>query len=1012
MQPLSSCPARPRDESHCKTHREIIRLFAATCLVALSAFVGQSFAYADEKAEFFKSSVEPILQKRCFTCHSHSGGVMESNLALDWKSGWEKGGDRGTAIIPGDAENSLLLRAIRHTEADLKMPEEKMPQEEIDAIAKWITDGAVDPRQVKPVGNALEWWSLKPIPTLEESQRALTSNEPHAIDRFVIDKLRESGLKPSPQASPRALVRRLYYDMHGLPPNDTDGVDFLAAPSDENWGKLVDRVLASPRYGERWARHWLDAIHFADSHGTEHDVFRPFAWRYRDYVVESLNRDKPWPRLIREQLASDFFYPDEPALAAALGYLGAGPYDLSAAATAPKSFEYMERDDIVTQTMASFISTTANCARCHSHKFDPITQEDYFSLQAVFAGVGKGNVLFDEDREVGARRAHWENLQKAATAKDPAVLLTDENAGYVAAWEANRGQGPNWQVLPLTTFTSTEGAEPAKLPDESILVGGTRVAADTTVVTASPGARQITAFRLEVMPDDSLPQRGPGRAENGNLHLHEFEAQVLKAGAASATKLKFSHASADFDQSGWTSAMAIDGNPKTGWAIHPAVGQVHELVVELAEPLSLDTGDQLTILLKQPQGGIHTIGRFRLSTSGASSAAVKHLPTDAREAVAVATKDRTDAHKVAIASVVVAAKAAEELAKLPAKSKVFGSGNFVENQNGLVSLGPPKPIFVLKRGDIAQPGAQVEPGTLSAIDCLTAKFAIDAAKPEAARRAALAEWIADAKNPLTWRSIVNRVWQHHFGKGIVDTPSDFGRMGSTPSHPELLDFLAAWFRDDAEGSLKRLHRLILTSKTWRQSSAGGQEAIDPDNRLLWRGNRQRLDADAVRDFVLAASGRLDLTMYGPGVQHFTQRPGPQTTPTLDYKAFDWNTRDGGRRSIYRVVWRGMSDPFMEVLDFPDMGLLQPTRGFSASALQALALMNNDFVLAQSQFFAERCQREAGAELDAQVRFAVKTVWSREATGDEMVALKAVAEKHGLAAVCRALLNSNEFLFVE
>jgi hypothetical protein len=1012
MQALSSPPARPRDESHCKTHREFCRFFVASCLVALCAVVALSTAKADEKTEFFKTQVEPILQKRCFSCHSHSSGTMESNLALDWKSGWEKGGDRGPAIAPRDAEKSLLIRAIRHTEAELQMPEEKLPQEEIDAITKWVVEGAVDPREAKPASAPSDWWSLKPIPSREDLLKAALPNAENAIDGFVLAKLAQSGLKPSPQASPQVLVRRLYYDMHGLPPNEAECAEFLNSPTDENWSRLVDRVLASPRYGERWARHWLDAIHFADSHGTEHDVFRPFAWRYRDYVIESFNQDTPWPRLIREQVASDHFFPDEPALAAALGYLGAGPYDLSAAATAPKSFEYMERDDIVTQTMASFVSTTANCARCHSHKFDPITQEDYFSLQAVFAGVAKGNVLFDEDKQVAARRAHWENLQKAAAARDAALLLTEESAGFVAAYEANRGQGTNWQILPLTTFVSTEGAEPMRLPDESILIGGARVGADTTVVTASPGAREITAFRLEVVPDDSLPQRGPGRAENGNLHLHEFEAQVLKTGAKLATKLKFAKASADFDQSGWTSAMAIDGNLKTGWAIHPAVGQQHELVVELDKPLSLDAGDQITILLKQPQGGIHTIGRFRLSTSSASSAAVMHLPSDARDALAVTPKDRNEAQRVAIASIVVAAKAAEELARLPAKSKVFGSGNYVENQDGLVSLGAPKPIFVLKRGDIAQPGDQVGPGTLTAIDCLQARFEFDAAKPEAARRAALSEWIADPKNPLTWRSIVNRVWQHHFGKGIVDTPSDFGRMGSTPSHPELLDYLAAWFRDDTEGSLKRLHRLILTSKTWRQSSAGGQEAVDPENKYLWRGNRRRLDADAVRDFVTTASGRLDLTMYGPGVQHFTQRPGPQTTPTLDYKAFDWNTPAGGRRSIYRVVWRGMSDPFMEVLDFPDMGLLQPTRGFSASALQALALMNNDFMLAQSSFFAERCQREAGSELEERVRFAVRTVWSREATGDELAALKGVAEKHGLAAVCRALLNSNEFLFVE
>lgn len=988
--------------------RELFRFFFAVFLTASGAFV----CSADEKVEFFKNQVEPILQKRCFTCHSHSSGTMEGNLALDWKSGWEKGGDRGAAIQPGSAEKSLLIRAILHLDTDLKMPEEKLPQAEIDTLTKWVADGAVDPREIKPVGNSTEWWSLRPIASIEESLKSAAIGELNPIDGFVAAKLKEIGLTPSAQASPEVLVRRLYYDMHGLPPNLEECEEFLKSPTEPNWRRLVDRVLASPRYGERWARHWLDAIHFADSHGTEHDVFRPFAWRYRDYVIESLNRDTPWQRLIREQLAADYFYPEEPALAAALGYLGAGPYDLSAAATAPKSFEYMERDDIVTQTMASFVSTTANCARCHSHKFDPITQEDYFSLQAVFAGVGKGNILFDEDQQVAKLRSHWETMQKAATAKETSLLLSEECSQLVANWEANRGQGPDWQVLPLTTFLSTDGAEPMRLADESILVGGPRVAADTTIVTASPGERQISAIRLEVIPDDSLPQKGPGRAENGNLHLHEFEMQVLKTGSNIATKIKFAKASADFDQAGWTSAMAIDGNLKTGWAIHPAVGRQHELVVELEKPLSLAAGDQITVMMKQPQGGIHTIGRFRLSTSSASSAAVMHLPPDARESIAIAPKDRTEAQKVAIASVVVAAKAQEELARLPAKSKVFGSGNYVENQNGLVSLGAPKPIFVLKRGDIGQPGAAVGPGTLSAINCLTAKFDAPEGKPESARRAALAEWISDPKNPLTWRSIVNRVWQHHFGKGIVDTPSDFGRMGSMPTHPEMLDYLAIWFRDDADGSLKRLHRLILTSKTWRQASTGGQEAIDPDNRYLWRGNRRRLDADAVRDFVTAASGRIDFEMYGPGIQHFSQRPGPQTTPTLDYKAFDWSSPAGGRRSIYRVVWRGMSDPFMEVLDFPDMGLLQPTRGFSASALQALALLNNDFMLAQSQFLAERCQRVAGSDMESQVRRAVNLAWSREPSADELSAMKDVAAKHGLAAVCRALLNSNEFLFIE
>lgn len=836
--------------------------------------------------------------------------------------------------------------------------------------------------------------------------------EPHPVDRFIQAKLAEVGLTSSPLAPPKVLVRRLYYDLHGLPPDEGECAEYLADPSDRNWERLVDRVLASPRYGERWARHWLDAIHFADSHGTEHDVFRPYAWRYRDYLIESLNGDTPWPRMIREQLAADYFYPEEPRLTAALGYLGAGPYDLSAAATAPKSFEYMERDDLVTQVMASMVSTTANCARCHTHKFDPITQEDYFSLQAVFAGVGKGNLFFDEDRETAVQRAHWEELKRLAAHRDPALLAMSEIQAATEKWIAARRETPEWSILPLSTFLSTEGATLRRLEDESILVEGERVATDTTVVVAAPTARVFRAIRMEVMTDDSLPLRGPGRAENGNLHLHEFEAQVLRSGERAATRLKFLKASADFDQAGWTSSMAIDGNLKTGWAIHPEVGKPHELIVELETPIELTERDQLTIVLKQPQGGVHTIGRFRLSTSAASGAVVHYLPQELRSALETPEAMRTEAQRIAVAATAAAQLAEEELAKLPPKSKVFGAGNVVENEKGLTSLGSPKPIFVLKRGDLSQPMGEVGPGTLSAVTTLPSRFELDAHAPEAARRAALAEWIAARDNPLTWRSIVNRVWQHHFDRGICDTPSDFGRMGGTPTHPELLDYLAVWFRDEAGGSLKRLHRLLLTSKTWRQSSAGGQEDRDPENKFLWRANRRRLDAEAIRDFTLSASGRLNYSMYGPGVEHFTQRPGPQATPTLDYRAFDWNSPVAGRRSIYRVVWRGIADPFMEALDFPDMGLLQPTRGFSASALQALTLLNNDFMLVHSQAFAERCRREAGEDIEKQIRFAARTVWGREAITEEIEAMTPVAKKHGLAAVCRALLNSNEFLFVE
>ena len=329
----------------------------------------------------------------------------------------------------------------------------------------------------------------------------------------------------------------------------------------------------------------------------------------------------------------------------------------------------------------------------------------------------------------------------------------------------------------------------------------------------------------------------------------------------------------------------------------------------------------------------------------------------------------------------------------------------------------PRTVHVLKRGSIDQPGEVALPGSLTAITALQGRFALDDPNDEAARRAALADWLASTDNPLTWRSIVNRVWASHFGRGLCDTPSDFGRMGGQPTHPELLDWLAVWFRDDAHGSPKKLHRLILLSATWQQRSnvpktaAAEARAIDSGNRLLWRMNRRRLDAESYRDAVLQISGRLDLTMGGPGIQQFTQSPGQQATPKLDYNAFDWKSPAAARRSIYRVVWRGIADPFMESLDFPDLGQLSPQRGFSVSALQSLAVFNNDFVLHHSQVLAEQLTTKHPT-VEEQVAQACRLIYLRDPSDDERVVLSAYARQHGLAALCRVLFNSNEFLFVE
>jgi hypothetical protein len=687
-------------------------------------------------------------------------------------------------------------------------------------------------------------------------------------------------------------------------------------------------------------------------------------------------------------------------------FLGAGTYDISAAGTAPKSFEYLDRDDLVTQTMAAFVSTTANCARCHAHKFDPISQEDYFAVQAVFSGIGKGDIAYDEESAVSQKRRHWTTLLDAANKRDAAVLLTSQNQAVVDSWEKERGAGPRWNPLAAETFTSTEGTTLERLADGSILSSGTRPDTDTYTITTAPPPGVVSAMRVDLLPHDSLPLKGPGRTDNGNVHITEFELRLFRPGSAKPEKLAIRRATSDFDQVGYDVAKSIDGDLKTSWAIHPNVGVAHHAVLELAAPPTLEAGAKIVVAMRQLQPG-HIIGRFLISATSAASAAA--LPAVAE--TALAKTERTADEKVAIAAAVFRTLAADELAALPAQAKVWAAGKTAVNERGNITIPEPRKIHVLRRGDLDKPGAEASPGALSAITALSARFADTAA--EAPRRAALADWIADSRNPLTWRSIVNRVWHYHFGRGLCDTPSDFGRMGGVPSHPELLDWLAVWFRDDAKGSLKALHRLIVTSETYRQSSAhnAAGAALDSDNRALWRMSRTRLDADEIRDSVFAASGALDLAMGGPGIQHFKTSPGPQSTPVLDYNAFDWAAPGAARRSIYRVVWRGIADPLMESLDFPDMGLLSPVRGFSASPLQSLSLFNNDFLLHHSAQFAARIEKSDTAMAE-KIRAAFRIALQREPSPEESTDFTAIADKRGLATACRVLFNTNEFLFID
>jgi hypothetical protein len=595
---------------------------------------------------------------------------------------------------------------VRWEDEDHQMPPDgKLPQGEIAVLERWVREGAVDPRVAEVAGGKDGgWWSLRPLVA------PAVPGAGHPVDVFIGKALAEQGLEFSGEAGRTALVRRLHFALHGLPPQLED---VSAWPEDASggWEGLVDRLLASPRYGERWARHWFDVIHFADSHGFEHDVKRENAWRFRDYVIGAFNGDTPWPRFVREQLAADVFYPEESQLTAALGFLGAGTYDMSAAGTALMSFEYLDRDDLVTQTMSAFASTTANCARCHAHKFDPVSQEDYFALQAVFAGIGKGDLEYDADPQVAAERKRWTALRGAVERRDAGVLLAAGQEEVVASWEAARGGGVvAWTVLRPEVFGAGDGVVLRRLGDESLLASGALPDKDVTVVTAASGVREVSGFRLDLLPDESLPAQGPGRPANGNVHLSEFEVRLFRAGAAEPERLALAEAFSGFSQDSFGIAGSIDGKAETSWAIHPREGQSHAAVFVLSRPLVVEPGDRLQFTLRQLQGGAHLLGRWKLSAAGGARESLTLLPDGVVAALAVPRGERSEAQRLEVAAHVLGEWAAVRLAGLPAPVAVWAAGRAARNERGVITYGEPREIRVLRRGELDKPGAVVKPG--------------------------------------------------------------------------------------------------------------------------------------------------------------------------------------------------------------------------------------------------------------------------------------------------------------
>lgn len=934
-------------------------------------------ASASSGTDFFEQKVRPVLVEHCYPCHSGEAKKLKGSLYLDSKAGWEKGGDSGEpAIIPGKPEASLFIRTIQHLEEDMEMPPQKpkLPAAVIAALVAWVKMGAPDPRdgaKLEAKRGDKSWWSLQPL-----AQQFAHDG----IDGFVIAKLAEKQLTLNPPADPRTLIRRMTYDMTGLPPAPDDVEAFVKAhqtDARQATETLVDRLLASPRYGERYGRHWLDVIRFGESNGFERNFVIDDLWPFRDWVIRSLNDDKPFDRFITEHLAGDVIGKDDPSIEVGCAFLVAGPYDdvANQDPVAQANIRAATLDDMVTATGSAFLGLTINCARCHAHKFDPIPAGDYYRIKACFEGIehGRRAVATKEQRAAASAAARPLNQQLAKLNAEKDALEKDLDARAKAALAKLKHTRP--QIDP-------HGTEETFPP-----------------VTAKHLRFVIHEF------DSSYGNPAAKRNNGGKLTEFEvFDTQGRNVALAShGTKADGERAmtAEDFPEA-YGPQYCIDGRLGESWFI----GSPPMLTLTFAKPELIE---RINFVNARGERGLNE-SKVRGATPTEYEVQVSN---DGKNWTTVATSEGreplTPAHALATARKSITTGADQnQLAALEnqiaaVQSKLNRVPKLEQIWVGQPPKQPKEPTRIHKGGDPMKPGEVVVPASLSVLDQVTKPYALPADAPEGERRLALAKWITQ-DNPLPPRVLANRVWQWHFGTGIVDTPSDFGFLGSKPTHPELLDFLAQ--RLIAHGwRLKPLHREILLSRTYLQSSAHRLEAAreDKDARLLWRFPPRRLSAEEVRDSMLAIGGKLQLEpMGGPGFRlyKFTQNN------VCTYFPLDTHGPETYRRAVYHQNARASVVDVLSDFDLPDIAFAAPKRANTTTPLQALTLLNHRFTLDMAAALAARVQTG-----DA-VTQAYRIAFQRPPTAKEHAAATELIATHGADSFCRALLNANELLYLE
>ena len=953
------------------------RILVATAAATLMAAAQQTLP----------DNVKQIVDRSCTPCHGATKQMAD--LRLDTPAALRR------MIVPGKPDSSTLFQRISGASDQPRMPlGGKLPDTEIAALRTWILNYT----------EQNHWAFIAPKRPILPPASKWTRNP---IDRFIEAKLQSEGLTPSPEADKATLLRRLSLDIVGLPPTPQELTAFLNDKSPKAYEKQVDRLLASPHYGERWGRHWLDAARYADSDGYEKDKQR-FTWFYRDWVISALNQDLPYDRFIIEQIAGDLLSNPTQSQLVATGFLRNSMINEEGGID-PEQFRMESMFDRIDAVSKGILGVTISCAQCHNHKFDPVLQEDYYRMLGFLNNAHESNIAVYTPEEQ-AKRA--EIFSKTRQIEDDLKHRNSDWQAKMQAWIASFPK-TEWTVIRPEVDTITDGGQRYQLlEDGSFLAQGYAPTKHKVKMTAKTDQRKITAVRLELMLDPNLPRGGPGRSIFGTGALTEFEAEAAPASdPKKIIKIKFVKATADInppetellsiygDKSNKRRVtgsidFAIDGKDETAWGTDAGPGlrnQPRQAVFVASEPIDFEGGTILSVFLKQNHGGWnsddnqnHNLGRLRLSITGDPNATAQPAPTFGN-----------------FRQTVPEWKAAND--QMAALWREHPEGT---TQLSLNERPTQRETHLLMRGDFLKPGKIVEPGVPAFLN----PFPANAPR----NRLGFAQWLVSPDSPTTARSYVNRTWQAYFGTGFVASSEDLGRQSEKPSHPELLDWLAVEFMEN-KWSVKQLHRLIVTSAAYRQQSSVSPQLFekDPYNRFIGRGSRFRVEAEVVRDIALAASGLLNEKMGGPSV--YPPAPEFLFQPPISYGPKIWNVETGPdryRRGIYTFRYRSVPYPMLQNFDAPIGESSCVRRPRSNTPLQALTTLNEPVFVEAAKALAKKTETEGGKTDREKLNYAMLRVVARKPTEPEAQELLSFLKRNDWTALARVLLNLDETITKE